>query len=301
MIFFFTMDAHKIKTMMDDTENFDENYIESMASTKNGVIVGKDKLARINKRVGETFTVTGLNYKGIDLELKIVGVCPEGRYNGMAFMNRDYLLDALDGYEHDVKKSGGKRHPMADKALNLVWLRVPDTATFEKVTGQIMNSKSFGAPAVKVETASSGIAVFLDPYKDLLSGLKWVLVPAILVIMALVISIAISISVRERCTEMAVLKVLGFGPWRIMSLVLGEALLVGAGSGMLAAGFTYLIIHVYMGGIKFPIAFFPIFDVYIDCLWWGLLFGSLTAFVGSVVPAWSARSVKVSEVFSKIA
>ena len=45
--------------------------------------------------------------------------------------------------------------------------------------------------------------------------------------MALVIANAISISVRERRTEMAVLKVLGFRPGQILVLVLGEALLIG--------------------------------------------------------------------------
>ena len=45
--------------------------------------------------------------------------------------------------------------------------------------------------------------------------------------MSLVVANAISISVRERRTEMAVLKVLGFQPRHVMLLVLGEALLVG--------------------------------------------------------------------------
>ena len=39
---------------------------------------------------------------------------------------------------------------------------------------------------------------------------------------------AIAISVRERRTEMAVLKVLGFQPWQILLLVLGEAVLLTA-------------------------------------------------------------------------
>ena len=85
--------------------------------------------------------------------------------------------------------------------------------------------------------------------------------PIALVSMAVVIATAISISVRERRTEMAILKVLGFGPWRILTLVLGEALLVGAGSGLISVGLTYLIVNVWYGGIPFPIAFFPAFQI----------------------------------------
>src|SRR5262249_41120441 len=162
-------------------------------------------------------------------------------------------------------------------------------------------SSLYSAPAVKIETASSGIASFIEPYRDLLWGLKWLLVPALLITMALVIANAISISVRERRTEMAVLKVLGFGPGRILALVLGEALLIGGGSGLLSAGLSYLLVHVLMGGIKFPIAFIPMFDIYPDALWWGLVFGAATALAGSIFPAWSARTVRVSEVFAKVA
>src|SRR6201984_2917677 len=107
------------------------------------------------------------------------------------------------------------------------------------VAGQIMSSPEYRSPAVKCETASSGISSFLDAYRDLLWGMRWLLGPAILCTMALVISNAISISVRERRTEMAVLKVLGYSPNQILALVLGEVLIVGAGTGLLCAAISY--------------------------------------------------------------
>jgi putative ABC transport system permease protein len=119
--------------------------------------------------------------------------------------------------------------------------------------------------------------------------------------MALIIANAISISVRERRTEMAVLKVLGFTPGRILALILGEACLVGGVGGLLSAAFLYGAIHIGMGGFPFQIAFFPKFDIYIDSIWWGFLFGTITSLLGSIVPAWSARTIKVSEVFAKVA
>ena len=76
---------------------------------------------------------------------------------------------------------------------------------------------------------------FLDAYRDLLWGMRYLLVPAILVTLALVIANAISISVRERRMEMAVMKVLGFRPLQILLLVLGESLLIGARRGFISA------------------------------------------------------------------
>ena len=190
---------------------------------------------------------------------------------------------------------------MDDKTLALEWVRVPDMATFEKVAQQISTSPEFASPAVKCETASSGIASFLDAYRGLLWGMRWMLVPAILATMALVIANAISISVRERRIEMAVLKVLGFSPNQILVLVLGEALLVGATSGLLSAWSARFLVNELLGGLALPIAFFGKFFVSPLAPWWGLSIGSATALAGSLLPAWSARAGKVSEVFSKVA
>jgi putative ABC transport system permease protein len=296
-VFFFAMDPHKIRSMMDELDVIDKATEEKMIRTKIGVLVGRERLRSLKKRVGDHMTVTSFNYKDIVLEFEIVGQLPEGRYDGSAIMNRDYLNDALDDYKN---KHNGEKHPMADKTLNLVWLRVPDSSAFQQVADQVMTSSKFTAPYVKCETASSGIASFLDAYQDLIWGAKFLLVPAILATMSLVVANAISISVRERRTEMAVLKVLGYGPGRILAMVLGEAVLVGAGGGFLSAAMAYLFIHVFLHGIAFPIAFFGKFDLWADCMWWGFLFGGLTSLAGSFVPAWSARSVKVSEVFAKV-
>jgi putative ABC transport system permease protein len=205
-------------------------------------------------------------------------------------------MDGIDAWQ----RKNGKPHAMAEKAVNLVWLRVPNTEAFRATADRIMDDPTFKTPAVKVETASSGVASFLDAYRDIFWAMRWVVVPACLITMAVVIANAISISVRERRTEMAVLKVLGFGPTQIMVLVLGEAVFVGAVSGLVSSSLAYAAINA-MGGLKFPIAFFPAFRVPEAALLWGLGIGAATGLAGSVLPAWSARKVKVAEVFSKLA
>jgi hypothetical protein len=86
-----------------------------------------------------------------------------------------------------------------------------------------------------------------------------------------------------------------------MVLVLGEAILIGAGSGLFINTIAYLGINGGLGGIPFPIAFFQVVPLPAQAFWWGPLVGGGTAILGSLFPAWAARNVKVSEVFSKIA
>jgi putative ABC transport system permease protein len=322
IIFFFAMDPAKMitilrddkgnplrdgdgkiifNTMMDDLDQATEAELldldracREMEKDPSKVVLGYDKLEALKKRPGERIKVTSVNYKEIDLEVEIIGMFPRGRYDASSIINVKYLLNGMDAW----KQKNGKAHPMADKCLNLMWLKVPDTQAFRQVAEQVEESPEFKSPAVKVETASNGIANFLDGYKDFLWAVRWLLVPAILATMVLVIANAISISVRERRTEMAVLKVLGFSPVQIMILILGEAIFIGVLSGLLSSTIAYVAINA-RGGLKFPIAFFPTFLIPFEALLWGLSIGGITSLLGSILPAWSARSVKVAEVFAK--
>lgn len=304
-LFAFAMEPRKLKTMMDDLDSLPpeqaaelDAVVKKLEENRLGLIVGKERLALLNKRVGERITLYGLNYRGIDLELEIVGVFPPGRYDKSAVINREYLLNQV--LEAWPQNHNGQKHPLAEKCLNLVWLRVPDTQAFATIVDQIESSPYYSNPSVKCETAASGIASFLDAYRDLLWGMRWLLVPAALVSLALVISNAISISVRQRRLELAVMKVLGFRPAQIMALVLGESLLLGVTAGFVSSGLTWYLVNNVFGGIPFPIAFFPSFFISDDALWWGPTIGGLAALAGSISPAWAACSVKVSEVFAKV-
>ncbi len=306
ILFAFALKPRCLLDMMDGLDDLKgpertqlEADVKKLEQSRSALIVGKDRLKSIGKKVGDRIKIYSFNYKDIDLEFDIVGEFPVGRYDNAAAMNIDYLLSAMDAYP---LTHAGKTHPMANKSLNLVWLRMEDQPMFQQVSEQIMTNPSFKSPtAVKIETASSGIGTFLEAYRDMIWGMRWLLSPAILFTLSLVISNSISISVRERRMEFAVLKVLGFQPWQILTLVLFEALLIGTLSGVFSAGGTFLLVNYVFGGLKFPIAFFPVFLVSPAAWWWGAAIGSGTAFVGSIMPAWSARTVRVADVFAKTA
>jgi putative ABC transport system permease protein len=306
------MEPRKILTMMEDIwddistdqgkhrgqlkpeqEKLVEDYLQRMEATKNGLIVGTGRLRALEKEVGNHLTLSGIDFKGIDLEFEIVGKFPEGRYSEIAVMNRDYLNDAINSYP---KTQGGAKHPLADKSLNLVWLLVSDQQAFNRLAEQIESSGLYQAPPVKCQTLSAEIVSALDAYEDLIWGMRWLLSPAILITMTLVLSNAIGISVRERRTELAVLKVLGFGPGQILTLVLGEALLIGAVSGLFSTFLSYATINHGLNQYVENLIYVP--D---NAIWWGPGMGALAALGGSVFPAMAACRVKVTDVFARVA
>jgi putative ABC transport system permease protein len=306
MIFAIACEPEKIGTMMEgfDTLPADQRAqlladIDKLKANRQGIILGNNHLRATNKRIGERLTLTGMSIsKGLNLEFEIVGAFPPGRYDTMAAFNRDYFVNALDAYP---AQHNGQKHPWAERNLSLMVLKVADSEAFARIAAQVEQSPELSSPVVRCETMASGLSSMLEPFRDLIWGMRWLLAPACLATVLLVIANAISISVRERRLEMAVLKVLGFRPFQILILVLGESLLLGAGAGLISAGLTYATINYGLGGISFPIGFFDRFFIPTAALWWGPAVGGLAALLGSFLPAWSARSVKVAEVFSKVA
>jgi len=307
MLFAIALEPKKLETMMDDLDKLQgqdkedfHQLVLKLEQNRQGLILGRDRLKGLNKKIGDRITLYGINFKDIDLELEIIGQFPAsaGRYDLSAAMNRDYLNEAIAAYP---RTHGGKPHPQAEKSMALFWLRANSKADFERIAAQISTSPAFSNPAVKCETAASGVANFLDSYRDIFFGMRWLLTPAALISLCVVSANAIGISVRERRQELAVMKVLGFRPVQIMMLVLGEAMILGLLAGLVGSWGTYFLINDYYGGFSLPIAFFGKFFIARDAMWWGPVIGMCAGLIGSVAPAWSACSVKVTDVFSKVA
>lgn len=299
-------EPEKIPTMMDELDQLGpedrarlDSAVQRMTEQRNACVIGPDQLKLMNKKVGERIKISGLIFKGIDLEFEIIDTFPDSarRYSQTSVFNIDYLLSALEEY----KATNKKPHAQGEAPVAFVVLRVKSRDELERLTAQITESPLYTAPAVRVESQGSAISNFLESYRDIFWGMRWLLGPAVLFTLSLVIANAISISVRERRMEIAVLKVLGFRPGHVMALVLGEALLIGTLSGLFSAGAAYLVINKLAGGIPFPIAWFQRFYIPDQAILWGLAVGAGTAFAGCILPALSARSVRVADVFSKIA
>ena len=305
MVFLFALEPDKVMTMMDGLDDLTgeekvllEKACAAMLANPRAIVMSKSRLKALNLQVGQKIKLHGLNYANILFEFEIIGELPEGKYEGVSFMNKEYLIKQLEAYPRDaVNNQKGEAHPMMDKCINLIWVRLPTKEAFERLS-QIVNDRAkFNTVPIKLETASSGIGTWLGAFKDIFWGIKYILVPAMIGIMSLVVANALSISVRERRTEMAVLKVLGFQPRHVVLLVLGEALLVG----FLGGGMSALMAWGMLGSVKFQIMFFGAFFVPINSLVYGPALGMAVSFAGCIGPALAAKNVKVAEVFARTA
>jgi putative ABC transport system permease protein len=268
-------------------EKLDPAAVEALRREKTGAIMSADIMQQMGWTIGQQFTVLSSSHPDKNLRFKIVGVLPAGDYSRNFFFREDYFEEG----------TGNK------DSVACVWLRMRDAEAAREVASKIQEQFQKQQPELKVETESAGVARFASRGQAILSIIE--LVVSILVIdMVIVLSNSISVATRERKVEMAVLKVLGFEPRSIMVLVIGEATLIGALSGLFGASLAWLSSTLAVSGVvpnSGVTRIFFMFPIQSEMLLWGVLMGAFVGFSGSVIPAWNARKVKVSNVFAKIA
>jgi putative ABC transport system permease protein len=285
-----------IPAMTDDLENLDPALLAKMKQPpvsrlpNIGLLIGADRLKKLHKKVGDVFKARSLTHaqgtgarSPIEMEFEVVGTLPPGRWSDLAFIDYEYFSRVLKDRKNE-----------SDGKIDVAWLLVDD----QESALQVSRAIEANVRELKCETLATAISRSLEPLKGFLWGLKWLVVPAILVVMTVVVANAISITARERTQEIAVLKVLGFTRVRILALVLGEALLLGVLGGLLGGGGTQAVV-VAMGGLH--IGDGPPFFVAPAAWWWGPSLGAATAALAGLAPAWGACNVRVAEVFSKVA
>src|SRR5262245_22110110 len=128
MVFLFALEPDKVMTMMDGLDDLTgeekellEKGLAMMQANPQALVMSHSRLKALNVQVGQKIKLHGMNYKDITGEFEIIGVLPEGKYEGVSFMNKEYLLKGLDSYRRET----GSPHPMADKCVNLIWIKLP--------------------------------------------------------------------------------------------------------------------------------------------------------------------------------
>ncbi len=123
------------------------------------------------------------------------------------------------------------------------------------------------------------------------------IVVAIRVVSFLVIFIILAVmantmamTARERISEYATLKALGFGPWFLAALIAGESLAIALVGGVLGIVCTYPVAHEFgraMGTL------FKVFEVSNDTVWMQLAAIVIVGTVAALLPALRAARVRI--------
>jgi putative ABC transport system permease protein len=172
----------------------------------------------------------------------------------------------------------------------------PDQAT--KIALAIDQQFANSAYETKTDTEQA----FSAQFASMLGNLNVLLGSVALAVVLTTLFVAgntMAMSVRERTTEIAVMRTLGFRAATIFSLVVGEGFVVAIGGGLLGALLARLIVNGESLGLTG--GFIPAFGVNNMNFLVGLALSAFIGVVASVLPATMASRLKIVDALRRVA
>ena len=231
--------------------------------------------------VGDRIPLEGTIYT-YDLDLKMVGTFEAPTNTGSLFFNWNYL-------DEELKRGGGGFSGNA--GMIYAKCKVSDEVAIisEEIDAMFANSEN----ATRTRTEAAFQKMFADMLGDVQSYIRYISL-AVVFALALVAATAMAMSMRERTTEVAVLKAIGFSKARILGLVLGESTLIALIGGLLGIaggmGALYLLTGVPIAAAFFPV---PVSELAGPWLVGLAVVAAVIGFISGVVPAWLAAQLSV--------
>lgn len=191
-------------------------------SDRRGCIVGPELAEKFGWKVGDVVQLTSMipgyqTGKPFELVIHAVYRVDEARFPGTAsvlFFNYEYLDEALGG------KAG----------IGMYKLLIEDPGQAGTISKTVDEMFENADPPTRTETEAAFRAGFISMAGNLAVLLRSIGLAVCFTIL-LVTANTMSMAIRERQTEIAVLKTLGFPGRLVLGLVLGEALALGALGG----------------------------------------------------------------------
>lgn len=263
--------------------------VEAFRGRKDGAIIGRKLASDKGLKVGDPFPLKGTFYEQ-NLDLTVVGIYdgPPKRDLRMCFFDWEYLNEGL---KRNYQGRG------ADNA-GTVLIRCNDAAALPTLSAAIDESTRNSDTPTKTQTEEAFVAMFAEMIGDLQAYINW-LGLAVAMALVMVCGVSMAMTMRERTTEVAVLRAIGFRKGLILFLVLSEAVIIAGLGGVVGAVGTKLFfdavdIAPYSGG------FITLFYV----PWWVALTGLAGALaiglLSGLIPAIQAARIPVVDGLRKV-
>jgi putative ABC transport system permease protein len=272
----FAVDHEKMDTVWDDYR-IPKDQLAAYKADRRGAIVGPELAERWKWKVGDRIVLTGQIFP-FNPELTVRGIYAHKFDTSSLFMHFDYF--------HESTKE------MTGSTVGTFWVRVRDPKDMARISEQI--DAMFKNSEYPTETFTE--KEFQQQFMAMIGNIK-LLFTAVSVcsifMVVLLAAITMSMAARERVTEVAVLKAIGFSGNRILTLMLIEFVtlgLLGGILGVVAAKLTYRFVNM----TKVTQGFLVNFGVNTQTAATCILAAAIVGFLAGGLPA--LRSARLSVV-----
>ena len=275
------VDPEVIEVMWPDW-GISKDAAEQFQHLRTACLVGPSVMRQFHWHIGQQIMLRGTIYP-FSVTLNIVGVMGNKAPPNLVMFRRDYLEEAagepgfVDNY----------------------WVRVDQSSSVPQVIAALDEEFANSSAETLSESESSFLGGFVDNFR-IYFQLAEALAIVVVITIGLVAANTAAMSIRERRSEIAVMRSIGFPSGTILWLIVSESLLVALIGGALGCAAAFITFKIYsvsaMGGG-------PLADVRVSPLVVAItmMLAVVLGLVSSFVPAYSATRRNIVDALRMVA
>lgn len=257
----------------------DPKQLEEFQKTRNGCVVDRRLAEKRGWKIGERIPLQGTFYR-FDLDLVLCGSFDSPQDTGSLWFNWLYLDEGMRAM--NAARTGNS---------GTIFARVTQSESMASVSQRIDERFASSDNPTRTQTEAAFAQMFTDMLGNVQAYIRNIGL-AVVFSLSLVAANAMAMSMRERTTEIAVLKAIGFSRRRVLVTILGEACsitLLGGLLGIFIGCICLELLHTLSSQFM-PLSVFEMLGPWLVYL---LTTAAGIGFVSGIVPAVRAAQLSV--------
>lgn len=271
----FAMDPKELRSVFGEAKMDVASY-EAFEAERTACVIGKMSADKFKLKVGDKIVLESTVYP-VTMEFKIVGIYTGTPDDRNMLFRQDYLDEA----------SG------VSGMVGMWWLKVKSAEDMPRVIEAINKAFENTSAEVRAETERAFQLGFISMWGNI-KLLVTLISSAVVFTLLLVTASTMSMAIRERFRELAILKAIGFRRRELFAFILAESFFLAAAGAVLGVGgawtlFTFGDISTLTNGL------FPMFEVTPKIVGIGSLVAATLGIVASIMPSLAVARMSVVE------
>ncbi|MEQ1906519.1 MAG: ABC transporter permease [Pirellulaceae bacterium] len=206
-----------------DEYKIDPDQLMAFKENRQGCVADEKLAQRRGWKIGERIRLKG-TFMPVDMDLTLVGTFKAPQNTDSLWFSWTYLDESLKAISEIGPGNAGT-----------IFAKVNNASRMAELSQAIDERFASSDNPTRTQTEAAFAQMFTDMLGNVQAYIR-VIALAVVFALALVTGNAMAMSMRERTTEVAVLKAIGFSNRRVLFLVLGEASLIAMFGGALGIG-----------------------------------------------------------------
>lgn len=221
----------------------DPAQLKAWQENRQACVADRQLAERQKWKIGERIPLKGTFYQ-FNPELTLVGVYDAEQYTDALWFHWKYFDESLQ--QANARGSGN---------CGTIFVKAQNAGVIPGVVKAIDEKFASSQNPTRTQTESAFFQMFADMMGNVQAFIFYIGC-AVVFSLSLVAANAMAMSMRERTTEVAVLKAIGFPRGRVLRLILGESCLIATLGGMIgiAAGCAFLESLHHLNAQMFPVS-----------------------------------------------